>query len=87
MLNTLLSQSIKKMVAAIAQFANADYGGDENNKGVIFEMDKEKNELDELTREISKIITDNTKFLDRVMDDNFEPEEDPEEESEITEEL
>ena len=50
-------------------------------------MDKEKNELDELTREISKIITDNKKFLDRVMDDDFEPEEEPEEESEITEEL
>ena len=51
-------------------------------------MDKEKNELDELTREISKIITDNKKFLDRVMDDDFEPEEEvEEEESEIIEEL
>ena len=50
-------------------------------------MDKEKNELDELTREISKIITDNKKFLDRVMDDDFEPEEEVEEEEEIVEEL
>jgi hypothetical protein len=39
-------------------------------------MDKEKNELDELTREITRIIVDNRKFLDRVMDDDFEPEED-----------
>ena len=50
-------------------------------------MDKEKNELDELTRVISKIITDNKKFLDRVMDDDFEPEEEVEEEEEIVEEL
>ena len=50
-------------------------------------MDKEKNELDELTREIGKIIKDNKKFLDRVMDDDFEPEEEIEEEREINEEL
>jgi hypothetical protein len=50
-------------------------------------MDREKNDLDELTREISKIITENRKFLDRVMDDDFEPEEDAEAEEEITEEL
>jgi len=50
-------------------------------------MDKEKNELDELTREIGKIITDNKKFLDRVMDDDFEPEEEIEVEREIIEEL
>ena len=47
-------------------------------------MDKENNELDELTREISKIITDNKKFLARVMDDDFEPEEEAEEEEEET---
>lgn len=51
-------------------------------------MEKEKSELDELTREISRIISDNKKFLDRVMDDDFEPEEEIEEEDEeITEEL
>jgi len=50
-------------------------------------MEKEKNELDELTREINKIISDNKKFLDRVMDDDFEPEEEIEDEEEIIEEL
>jgi len=57
------------------------------DREVAIKMDKEKNELDELTREISKIITDNKKFLDRVMDDDFEPEEEAEEEEEIVEEL
>jgi len=50
-------------------------------------MDKEKNELDELTQEIGKIIKDNKKFLDRVMDEDFEPEEEIVEEREIIEEL
>ena len=50
-------------------------------------MDREKNELDELTREIGKIITDNRRFLARVMDDDFEPDEEIEEESEVFEEL
>ncbi len=50
-------------------------------------MDKEKNELDELTQEISRIITDNRKFLARVMDDDFEPEEEAEEEEETPVEL
>ena len=39
-------------------------------------MDSEKNELDELTREIKKVIAGNRKFLKRVMDEDFEPEED-----------
>ncbi len=38
-------------------------------------MDEAKNELDELTREIRKLIARNKKFLDRVMDEEFEPEE------------
>ena len=50
-------------------------------------MDKEKNELDELTQEIGKIIKDNKKFLDRVMDEDFEADEEIEEEREIIEEL
>jgi len=51
-------------------------------------MDKEKNELDELTQEITRIISDNRKFLARVMDDDFEPEEeDGEEEEEVLVEL
>lgn len=45
-------------------------------------MEKDKNELEELTREITRVIADNKKFLDRVMDDDFEPEVDEEEEEE-----
>jgi hypothetical protein len=52
-------------------------------------MDKEKNELEELTREITRVIADNRKFLARVMDDDFEPEmeEGEEGEDEVMEEL
>lgn len=51
-------------------------------------MADEKNELDELGREIRRIIADNEKFLARVMDDEFEPdEEDGEGEEEVLEEL
>ncbi len=45
-------------------------------------------DMEELSKEIKKIITDNKKFLERIMDDEFEPEE--EEESgadEVVEEL
>ncbi len=35
-------------------------------------MVTEKDELDELTKEIRKVITDNRKFLDKVMDEEFE---------------
>lgn len=42
-------------------------------------------ELDELTREVRKVIEDNRKFLERVMDDEFESEEDAE--NEVQEEL
>jgi hypothetical protein len=38
-------------------------------------MDETKNDLDELTREIRKVISGNKKFLDKVMDDDFEPDE------------
>jgi hypothetical protein len=44
-------------------------------------MDAEKNELDELSREIKKIISGNKKFLEKVMDDEFEPDEEVEEEA------
>jgi hypothetical protein len=48
----------------------------------------EKDEFDELSKEIRKIITDNKEFLSRVMDDDFEPEEEEEEgEEESVEEL
>jgi hypothetical protein len=50
-------------------------------------MDAEKNELDELSRAIKKIISDNQKFLDRVLDEEFEPEEEGEEEAGVVEEL
>ena len=50
-------------------------------------MDK-KNELEELSREIRRIITDNEKFLARVLDEEFEPEEeDAKKEDEPIEEL
>jgi hypothetical protein len=35
----------------------------------------EHTELEDLAREIRKVIADNRKFLDRVLDDDFEPEE------------
>lgn len=50
-------------------------------------MDMEKNELEELSREVKKVIADNKKFLDRVMDDDFEPEEEGEEDEEPVEEI
>jgi hypothetical protein len=37
-------------------------------------MGDERSELDELSREIRKVIENNRKFLDRVMDEDFEPE-------------
>ena len=51
-------------------------------------MTEEKNELDELGREIRRIIADNEKFLARIMDDDFEPDEgEGEGEEEVVEEL
>jgi hypothetical protein len=47
-------------------------------------MDTGKNELEELGNEIQRIIRENEKFLSRVMDDDFEPEERDEEEEEET---
>ncbi len=35
---------------------------------------EEKDDLVELSREISRVIEENRKFLDRVLDDDFEPE-------------
>ncbi|GLI37667.1 hypothetical protein KI811_07415 [Geobacter hydrogenophilus] len=37
-------------------------------------MGDERNELDELSREIRRVIENNRKFLDHVMDEEFEPE-------------
>jgi hypothetical protein len=47
-------------------------------------MDEAINGVDELSKEIRKVISDNKKFLDRIMDEEFEPEDevgkDPDEE-------
>ena len=47
----------------------------------------ERNDLNELTQEIQKIIADNRRFLERVRDEDFEPEADEVPEEEIVEEL
>ncbi|MGD0843946.1 MAG: hypothetical protein ABSA06_06215 [Geobacteraceae bacterium] len=44
-------------------------------------MVEEKTELDEMSREIRKIISENKKFLDRIMDEEFEPDEESDEEA------
>lgn len=36
-------------------------------------MAAEKNDLDDLAREVQQVIMDNKKFLARIMDDDFEP--------------
>jgi hypothetical protein len=43
-------------------------------------MVEEKTEPDELSKEIKKIISENKKFLDRIMDEEFEPDEEVDEE-------
>ena len=49
----------------------------------------EKSEFEDLEKEIKKTIADNSRFLEKVMDDDFEPEDDEEEagEEEPVEEL
>ena len=44
-------------------------------------MVEENTELDEMSREIRKIISENKKFLDRIMDEEFEPDEESDEEA------
>ncbi len=41
----------------------------------------EQNELEELARDVRKIVQDNKKFLEKVLDEDFEPDEEIEEES------
>lgn len=48
-------------------------------------MELEKENVDDLTREIRRVIEENRKFLERVMDDEFEPEEGPDEDHESEE--
>jgi len=51
-------------------------------------MGEERSELDELSREIRKVIEGNRKFLDHVMDEDFEPEDSEEaKEEDLFEEL
>ena len=38
-------------------------------------MTAERGDLDELVREVRQVIADNRKFLNRIMDDDFEPDE------------
>ena len=39
----------------------------------------DQNELEELAQNIRKIVQDNRKFLEKVMDEDFEPDEEKEE--------
>jgi hypothetical protein len=41
----------------------------------------DQNELEELAQNIRKIVQDNRKFLEKVMDEDFEPDEEREEDS------
>jgi Sec-independent protein translocase protein TatA len=41
----------------------------------------DQNELEELARNIGKIVAENRKFLDKVMDEDFESEEEIEEDT------
>jgi hypothetical protein len=50
-------------------------------------MATERNDLELLSDEIRKIISDNEKFLSRVMDEDFEPDEGETDEQEMVEEL
>ncbi|HEY6872863.1 MAG TPA: hypothetical protein VI298_09085 [Geobacteraceae bacterium] len=50
-------------------------------------MSGEINDLEALSDEIRKIISDNEKFLSRVMDEDFEPDEEEADEEEILTEL
>ena len=43
-------------------------------------MVEKKTEPDELSKEIKKIISENKKFLYRIMDEEFEPDEEGDEE-------
>lgn len=44
--------------------------------------EREKEQMDELTREVRRVIEENRRFLERVMDDEFESEDEPDEDPE-----
>lgn len=42
-------------------------------KGEQQGMERDRQELDDLTRDIQRVLADNRTFLDRILDDDFEP--------------
>lgn len=50
-------------------------------------MTEERDELVELASEIKRVIADNRKFLERVLEEDFEPEEEEIADEEVHEEL
>lgn len=50
-------------------------------------MDKSSDELADLTQEIRRLIEENRKFLAQVMDEEFEPEDEGEDDMQPEEEL
>lgn len=50
-------------------------------------MELEKNDLEELGREVQRVIEDNAKFLARFMEEDFEPEDENDTEPELVQEL
>lgn len=50
-------------------------------------MDIEKSEQEKIAEEVRKVIEENRKFLDRIMDEEFAVEDEAEEDGEVFEEL
>jgi len=50
-------------------------------------MERDKTSIEELTTEVRRVLEDNRKFLEHVMDDDFEPEDEPDCETSPDEEL
>lgn len=50
-------------------------------------MECDKSSIEELTTEVRRVLEDNRKFLEHVMDDEFEPEEEPDYETSPDEDL
>lgn len=42
-------------------------------------MERDRQELDDLTRDIQRVLAENRTFLERILDDEFEPEEETDE--------
>ncbi len=50
-------------------------------------MERDKASIEELTAEVRRVLEDNRKFLEHVMDDDFEPEDAPDCETSQDEDL